>query len=168
MNANEIKISDNTIIKTMTVEELLTAQAVGDIALPAYQRPQVWKEEQERLLEDTVLKGWPYGVITIAKVEQNGKRVNLLIDGYQRTTALMRISERLAAQAQLLEEQLAAAEDAVNEAYAAMNAAAIKTAEENRNKAKESADYAAAQDKKFNISMKNSNFRSHEKNDILY
>ena len=149
MNANEIKISNNTVIKTMTVEELLTAQAVGDIALPAYQRPQVWKEEQERLLEDTILKGWPYGVITIAKVEQDGKRISLLIDGYQRTTALMRISERLAAQAQLLADQLAAAEDAVNDAYAAMNADAIKTAEENRNKAKESADHAAAKEAAF-------------------
>ena len=134
---------------TIKVKDYLDSVNLGTIALPAYQRPQVWKEEQERLLEDTILKGWPYGVITVAKVEQGGKRVNLLIDGYQRTTALLRISERLAAQAQLLTDQLAAAEDAVNDAYAAMNAETIKTAEENRNKAKESADRAAAKETAF-------------------
>ena len=134
---------------TIKIKDYLDSVNLGTIALPAYQRPQVWKEEQERLLEDTILKGWPYGVITVAKVEQDGKRISLLIDGYQRTTALMRISERLTAQSQLLTEQLAAAEDAVNDAYAAMNAGAIKTAEENRNKAKESADRAAAKETAF-------------------
>ena len=32
MNANEIKITESTEIKTMTVADLLTAQDVGDIA----------------------------------------------------------------------------------------------------------------------------------------
>ena len=39
MNANTIRISENTEIMTMTVSELLTAQAVGDIATPDIQRP---------------------------------------------------------------------------------------------------------------------------------
>lgn len=89
MNANEIKISDNTVIKTMTVEELLTAQDVGDIATPDIQRPAgVWSAEQCAKLEDTISRGWGIGTISIVEVSKGEKTLRLLDDGLQRMTAL--------------------------------------------------------------------------------
>lgn len=100
MNANTIRISENTIIKTMTVSELLTAQDVGDIATPDIQRPAgVWSAEQCAKLEDTISRGWGIGTISIVEVSKGEKVLRLLDDGLQRLTAL-RI-QRDAAQAAL-------------------------------------------------------------------
>lgn len=97
---NELKITESTEIKTMTVSELLTAQDIGDIATPDIQRPAgVWSAEQCAKLEDTISRGWGIGTISIVEIAKDGKTLRLLVDGLQRMTAL-RI-QRDAAQAAL-------------------------------------------------------------------
>ena len=89
MNANAIKITESTEIKTMTVSELLTAQDIGDIATPDIQRPAgVWNAEQCAKLEDTISRGWGIGTISIVEVSKGEKTLRLLDDGLQRLTAL--------------------------------------------------------------------------------
>lgn len=106
---NEIKITESTEIKIMTVADLLTAQDVGDIATPDIQRPAgVWSAEQCAKLEDTIMRGWGIGTISIVEIIREGKILRLLVDGLQRLTALR--TQRDAAQAAL---------DAADAAYAA-------------------------------------------------
>lgn len=106
---NAIKITETTEIKTMTVSDLLTAQDIGDIATPDIQRPAgVWSAEQCAKLEDTIMRGWGIGTISIVEIIRDGKILRLLVDGLQRLTALR--TQRDAAQAAL---------DAVDAAYAA-------------------------------------------------
>lgn len=143
---NEIKITENTEIKTMTVSDLLTAQDVGDIATPDIQRPAgVWSAEQCAKLEDTISRGWGIGTISIVEIVKDGKALRLLVDGLQRLTAL-RI-QRDAAQAALdaADAAYAAAVDdgtkldanpAADPAAKAAADAAIKTAFEDYNAAK--------------------------------
>ena len=110
MNANAIKITESTEIKTMTVSELLTAQDVGDIATPDIQRPAgVWSAEQCAKLEDTISRGWGIGTISIVEIAKDGKTLRLLVDGLQRMTALR--TQRDAAQAALDAAGVAAAAD---------------------------------------------------------
>ena len=107
MNANAIRISENTEIKTMTVSELLTAQDIGDIATPDIQRPAgVWNAEQCAKLEDTIMRGWGIGTISLVEIVKDGKTLRLLVDGLQRMTALR--TQRDAAQAALDAASLAA------------------------------------------------------------
>ena len=124
MNANAIKITESTEIKTMTVSELLTAQDIGDIATPDIQRPAgVWSAEQCAKLEDTISRGWGIGTISIVEIVKDGKTLRLLVDGLQRMTAL-RI-QRDAAQAALDAASLAAlaaVDAAVGKDAAAANA----------------------------------------------
>lgn len=104
-----LKISENTEVRLMSVNDLLTAQRLGDIATPDIQRPAgVWTEEQEELLADTLLRGWSIG--TISLVEVGG--VSLIDDGLQRLTALVHTTERR-------EAILGALETAVEQARAA-------------------------------------------------
>ena len=137
MNANEIKISENTNIITMTVSELLTAQDVGDIATPDIQRPAgVWSAEQCAKLEDTISRGWGIGTISIVEVSKGEKVLRLLDDGLQRMTALR--TQRDAAQAALDAAAIAAA--------AAVDAAVGKTPEEAKTITDAAADdFVAAQ-----------------------
>lgn len=124
MNANELRITESTVIETMTVEELLTAQDIGDIATPDIQRPAgVWSAEQCAKLEDTISRGWGIGTISIVEIVKDGKTLRLLVDGLQRMTAL-RI-QRDAAQAALDAASLAAlaaVDAAVGKDAAAANA----------------------------------------------
>lgn len=124
MNANSIKITENTEIKTMTVSELLTAQDIGDIATPDIQRPAgVWNAEQCAKLEDTISRGWGIGTISLVEIVKDGKTLRLLVDGLQRMTALR--TQRDAAQAALDAASLAAAaavDAAVGKDAAAANA----------------------------------------------
>lgn len=107
MNANAIKITESTEIKTMTVSELLTAQDIGDIATPDIQRPAgVWNAEQCAKLEDTISRGWGIGTISLVEIVKDGKTLRLLVDGLQRMTALR--TQRDAAQAALDAASLAA------------------------------------------------------------
>ena len=108
MNANAIKITESTEIKTMTVSELLTAQDIGDIATPDIQRPAgVWNAEQCAKLEDTISRGWGIGTISLVEIVKDGKTLRLLVDGLQRMTALR--TQRDAAQAALDAAGIAAA-----------------------------------------------------------
>ena len=117
MNANAIKITESTEIKTMTVSELLTAQDIGDIATPDIQRPAgVWNAEQCAKLEDTIMRGWGIGTISLVEIVKDGKTLRLLVDGLQRMTALR--TQRDAAQAALDAASLAAAADAAPETAA--------------------------------------------------
>ena len=107
MNANAIKITESTEIKTITVSELLTAQDIGDIATPDIQRPAgVWNAEQCAKLEDTISRGWGIGTISLVEIVKDGKTLRLLVDGLQRMTALR--TQRDAAQAALEAAVLAA------------------------------------------------------------
>ena len=117
MNANAIKITESTEIKTMTVSELLTAQDIGDIATPDIQRPAgVWNAEQCAKLEDTISRGWGIGTISIVEIVKDGKTLRLLVDGLQRMTALR--TQRDAAQAALDAAGIAAAADPAPETAA--------------------------------------------------
>lgn len=124
MNANSIKITESTEIKTMTVSELLTAQDIGDIATPDIQRPAgVWNAEQCAKLEDTISRGWGIGTISLVEIVKDGKTLRLLVDGLQRMTALR--TQRDAAQAALDAASLAAlaaVDAAVGKDAAAANA----------------------------------------------
>ena len=129
----EIKITENTEIKTMTVADLLTAQDVGDIATPDIQRPAgVWSAEQCAKLEDTIMRGWGIGTISIVEIIREGKILRLLVDGLQRLTALR--TQRDAAQAAL---------DAADAAY---NAAVDEGIKLDANPAADPAAKAAADD----------------------
>lgn len=128
---NAIKITETTEIKTMTVSDLLTAQEVGDIATPDIQRPAgVWSAEQCAKLEDTIMRGWGIGTISIVEIIRDGKILRLLVDGLQRLTAL-RI-QRDTAQAAL---------DAADAAY---TAAADEKEKVDTNPAADAATKAAA------------------------
>lgn len=132
---NAIKITESTEIKTMTVSELLTAQDVGDIATPDIQRPAgVWSAEQCAKLEDTIMRGWGIGTISIVEIIREGKTLRLLVDGLQRITALR--TQRDAAQAALDAAAIAAA--------AAVDAAVGKTPEEAKTITDTAADDLAA------------------------
>ena len=125
MNANAIKITESTEIKTMTVSELLTAQDIGDIATPDIQRPAgVWNAEQCAKLEDTISRGWGIGTISLVEIVKDGKTLRLLVDGLQRMTALR--TQRDAAQAALDAASLAAAADPAPENAADDLAAATR------------------------------------------
>lgn len=121
---NELRITESTEIKTMTVSELLTAQDIGDIATPDIQRPAgVWSAEQCAKLEDTISRGWGIGTISIVEIVKEGKTLRLLVDGLQRMTALR--TQRDAAQAALDAASLAAlaaVDAAVGKDAAAANA----------------------------------------------
>lgn len=125
MNANAIKITESTEIKTMTVSELLTAQDIGDIATPDIQRPAgVWNAEQCAKLEDTISRGWGIGTISLVEIVKDGKTLRLLVDGLQRMTALR--TQRAAAEAALDAASLAAAADPAPENAADDLAAATR------------------------------------------
>lgn len=128
---NAIKITETTEVKTMTVSDLLTAQEVGDIATPDIQRPAgVWSAEQCAKLEDTIMRGWGIGTVSIVEIIRAGKYLRLLVDGLQRLTAL-RI-------------QVDAAQAAFDAAEAAYTAAADEKEKADANPAADAATKAAA------------------------
>lgn len=128
---NAIKITETTEIKTMTASDLLTAQEVGDIATPDIQRPAgVWNAEQCAKLEDTIMRGWGIGTISIVEIIRDGKILRLLVDGLQRLTAL-----------RIQRDDAQAALDAANAAY---TAAADEKEKVDANPAADAATKAAA------------------------
>lgn len=87
------------------IEELVTGVKNGDIKLPKFQRPFVWKRKEVLRLLDSIYKGYPIGSIllwytseklaserTIADLEiSNNKEIyptNYLLDGQQRLSSL--------------------------------------------------------------------------------
>lgn len=74
-----------------TVRSILKKYADREIVIPATQRLYVWKQKQRDGLLDSVKKGLPCGSITLCTLE-NGDGTNYLIDGLQRITSLLIMS----------------------------------------------------------------------------
>ena len=49
--------------KAVSIVSLLTQVRNGEIALPDLQRDFVWKEEDIRLLLDSIMRGYPFGLL---------------------------------------------------------------------------------------------------------
>ena len=89
-----LEINERVSVEVITIEELMVQVADGNICLPEYQRPVVWTDEQVKLLADTVKKGYPWGVLSLAEItNDNGEMKRLLIDGWQRKSAIAKICQ---------------------------------------------------------------------------
>lgn len=89
-----LEINEKVSMEVITIEELMEQVAAGNICLPEYQRPIVWTDEQIKLLADTVKKGYPYGVLSLAEITNDeGETKRLLIDGWQRKSAIAKIHQ---------------------------------------------------------------------------
>lgn len=78
------------------IDTLLTWVRHGEIAIPAIQRPFVWKARQVRDLLDSLYRGYPVGYLIIwrnpsvwLKDGSQSSNKRILIDGQQRVAALM-------------------------------------------------------------------------------
>lgn len=83
-------------VSTMSVDSILANINSGEIAIPEIQRPFVWKTKQVRDLVDSLFIGYPTGYLIISqnpdmKLKDGSLSVGkkIMIDGQQRTTALM-------------------------------------------------------------------------------
>lgn len=74
-----------------TVRSILKRYADHEIAIPNCQRLYVWNQKQRDGLLDSVKKGLPCGSITLCTLE-NGNDTLYLIDGLQRLTSLLLMS----------------------------------------------------------------------------
>lgn len=89
-----LEINEKVSMEVITIEELMEQVAAGNICLPEYQRPVVWTDDQCKLLADTVKKGYPWGVLSLAEItNENGEMKRLLIDGWQRKSAIAKICQ---------------------------------------------------------------------------
>lgn len=89
-------MAEKYTVSTLSVETVLGYIKSGEIAIPEIQRPFVWKGKQVRDLIDSLYTGYPTGYLIISqnpdmKLKDGtlavGKKI--MIDGQQRTTALM-------------------------------------------------------------------------------
>ena len=89
-------MAEKYTVSTLSVETVLGFIKSGEIAIPEIQRPFVWKPRQVRDLIDSLYTGYPTGYLIISqnpnmKLKDGslamGKKI--MIDGQQRTTALM-------------------------------------------------------------------------------
>ncbi|MHC1705919.1 MAG: DUF262 domain-containing protein [Bacteroidales bacterium] len=80
----------------VSIDQILNFIKSGEIAIPEIQRPFVWKPKQVRDLIDSLYTGYPTGYLIISQSPNmklkdgslsEGKKI--MIDGQQRTTALM-------------------------------------------------------------------------------
>jgi hypothetical protein len=83
-------------VSNKSVEQILNEIKSREIAIPEIQRPFVWKPKQVRDLIDSLYTGYPTGYLIISQSPnmrlRNGKMSQgekIMIDGQQRTTALM-------------------------------------------------------------------------------
>jgi hypothetical protein len=81
---------------SVSIEQILNLIKSNEIAIPEIQRPFVWKPKQVRDLIDSLYTGYPTGYLIISQSPNmrlrdgslsEGKKI--MIDGQQRTTALM-------------------------------------------------------------------------------
>lgn len=87
---NEIEMKQHDwSSETITVRALLKRYKDNKIELPLCQRLYVWTKNQREALMDSVRLGLPCGMIIVADVD--GKKY--LLDGLQRTTSLMLMSD---------------------------------------------------------------------------
>ena len=89
-------MAEKYTVSTLSVEAVLGFIKSGDIAIPEIQRPFVWKPKQVRDLIDSLYTGYPTGYLIISqnpdmklKDGSLGVGKKIMIDGQQRTTALM-------------------------------------------------------------------------------
>ena len=92
-NLDEIEAPESDIfydwgIETITVRTLLKRYKEGKIQLPLCQRLYVWDEKKRASLLDSIRKNLPCGTIIVTESEG----VQYLLDGLQRTTSLMMLS----------------------------------------------------------------------------
>ena len=83
-------------VSTYSVDSILGFIRSGEIAIPEIQRPFVWKARQVRDLIDSLYTGYPTGYLIISqnpdmKLKDGSMAIGkkIMIDGQQRTTALM-------------------------------------------------------------------------------
>ncbi|KAA6337218.1 hypothetical protein EZS27_014677 [termite gut metagenome] len=83
-------------VANKSVEQILNEIKSKEIAIPEIQRPFVWKPKQVRDLIDSLYTGYPTGYLIISqspnmrlKNGQISQGEKIMIDGQQRTTALM-------------------------------------------------------------------------------
>jgi hypothetical protein len=98
--------------RSTSITALLNQIRQGEVVLPDLQRDFVWKEEQIRLLLDTILRGYPFGALLLwntqflevpyrdfvqdytsgqthtAKLKSVGKSMRMVLDGQQRLQSL--------------------------------------------------------------------------------
>lgn len=89
-------MSEKYTVSTISVDTVLSYIKSGEIAIPEIQRPFVWKAKQVRDLIDSLYTGYPTGYLIISqnpdmKLKDGSLAVGkkIMIDGQQRTTALM-------------------------------------------------------------------------------
>ena len=89
-------MAEKYTVSTLSVESVLGFIKSGQIAIPEIQRPFVWKPKQVRDLIDSLYTGYPTGYLIISqnhdmKLKDGSLAVGrkIMIDGQQRTTALM-------------------------------------------------------------------------------
>lgn len=89
-------MAEKYTVSTLSVESVLGFIKSGQIAIPEIQRPFVWKPKQVRDLIDSLYTGYPTGYLIISqnpdmklKDGSLGVGKKIMIDGQQRTTALM-------------------------------------------------------------------------------
>lgn len=89
-------MAEKYTVSTLSVETVLGFIKSGEIAIPEIQRPFVWKPKQVRDLIDSLYTGYPTGYLIISqnpdmKLKDGSLAVGkkIMIDGQQRTTALM-------------------------------------------------------------------------------
>lgn len=89
-------MAEKYTVSTLSVETVLGFIKSGQIAIPEIQRPFVWKPKQVRDLIDSLYTGYPTGYLIISqnpdmKLKDGSLAVGrkIMIDGQQRTTALM-------------------------------------------------------------------------------
>lgn len=89
-------MAEKYTVSTLSVETILGFIKSDEIAIPEIQRPFVWKAKQVRDLIDSLYTGYPTGYLIISqnpdmKLKDGSLAVGkkIMIDGQQRTTALM-------------------------------------------------------------------------------
>lgn len=89
-------MAEKYTVSTLSVDTVLGFIKSGEIAIPEIQRPFVWKAKQVRDLIDSLYSGYPTGYLIISqnpdmKLKDGSLSVGkkIMIDGQQRTTALM-------------------------------------------------------------------------------
>ena len=89
-------MAEKYTVSTLCVDTVLGYIKSGEIAIPEIQRPFVWKAKQVRDLIDSLYTGYPTGYLIISqnpdmKLKDGSLAVGkkIMIDGQQRTTALM-------------------------------------------------------------------------------
>lgn len=89
-------MAEKYLSSNISVEQVLNLIKSNEIAIPEIQRPFVWKPKQVRDLIDSLYTGYPTGYLIISQSpdmrlkdgnKSEGKKI--MIDGQQRTTALM-------------------------------------------------------------------------------